>query len=66
MDFALSEAQAEIRRQVAALARGFGWDYWREKDRKAEYPIRVRAEPSPTRGGWAWPSRRRTGARAWA
>ena len=38
MDFALSEAQAEIRRQVAALARGFGWDYWREKDRKAEYP----------------------------
>ena len=39
MDFALSEAQAEIHRQVAALARGFGWDYWREKDRKAEYPI---------------------------
>ncbi|HEY7139750.1 MAG TPA: acyl-CoA dehydrogenase family protein [Methylomirabilota bacterium] len=38
MDFALSEAQAEIRRQVAALARGFGWEYWREKDRKAEYP----------------------------
>jgi hypothetical protein len=38
MDFALSEPQAEIRRQVAALARGFGWDYWREKDRKAEYP----------------------------
>ena len=38
MDFSLSEAQAEIRRQVAALARGFGWDYWREKDRKAEYP----------------------------
>jgi len=39
MDFALSEPQAEIRRQVAALARGFGWEYWREKDRKAEYPI---------------------------
>ncbi len=38
MDFALSEPQAEIRRQVAALARGFGWDYWREKDRTAEYP----------------------------
>jgi acyl-CoA dehydrogenase len=38
MDFALSEAQAEIRRQVAALARGFDWGYWREKDRKAEYP----------------------------
>jgi alkylation response protein AidB-like acyl-CoA dehydrogenase len=38
MDFALTEAQAEIRRQVLALARGFGWEYWREKDRKAEYP----------------------------
>ena len=38
MDFALTEAQAEIRRQVAALARGFDWGYWREKDRKAEYP----------------------------
>lgn len=39
MDFALSEPQAEIRRQVSALARSFGWEYWREKDRKAEYPI---------------------------
>jgi alkylation response protein AidB-like acyl-CoA dehydrogenase len=39
MDLALTPAQAEIRRQVAALARGFGWEYWREKDRKAEYPI---------------------------
>ena len=38
MDFALTEAQAEIYRQVLALARGFGWEYWREKDRKAEYP----------------------------
>src|SRR5262249_4436653 len=38
MDFALSESQAEIRRQVSTLARGFGWEYWREKDRKAEYP----------------------------
>jgi acyl-CoA dehydrogenase len=38
MDFALTEAHAEIRRQVAQLARGFGWEYWREKDRKAEYP----------------------------
>jgi acyl-CoA dehydrogenase len=38
MDLALSPAQAEIRRQVAALARNFGWEYWREKDRKAEYP----------------------------
>ena len=39
MDFALTDAQTEIRREVAALARGFGWEYWREKDRKAEYPI---------------------------
>jgi hypothetical protein len=39
MDFTLTPAQAEIRRQVALLARGFGWEYWREKDRKAEYPI---------------------------
>ncbi len=39
MDFALSEPQAEIRRQVSALARSFGWEYWREKDRKAEYPL---------------------------
>ena len=38
MDLALTPAQAEIRRQVAALARNFGWEYWREKDRKAEYP----------------------------
>jgi hypothetical protein len=38
MNFALTPAQAEIRRQVATLARGFGWEYWREKDRKAEYP----------------------------
>jgi hypothetical protein len=39
MDFTLTPAQAEIRRQVALLSRGFGWEYWREKDRKAEYPI---------------------------
>ena len=38
MDFALTPAQAEIRRQVWPSARGFGWEYWREKDRKAEYP----------------------------
>ena len=38
MDFALTPAQADIRRQVSALARGFSWEYWREKDRKAEYP----------------------------
>jgi alkylation response protein AidB-like acyl-CoA dehydrogenase len=61
MDFALSEPQAEIRRQVATLARGFGWEYWREKDRKAEYPTEfVRAFAD---AGWlglaipeAWPA----------
>ena len=38
MNLALTPAQADIRRQVSALARTFGWEYWREKDRKAEYP----------------------------
>jgi acyl-CoA dehydrogenase len=38
VDFALTEPQALIRKEVLALARGFGWEYWREKDRKAEYP----------------------------
>jgi alkylation response protein AidB-like acyl-CoA dehydrogenase len=38
MDLALTPAQADVRRQVSALARSFGWEYWREKDRKAEYP----------------------------
>jgi hypothetical protein len=50
MDLALTDAQVEIRRQVSALARRFGWEYWREKDRKAEYPtefVRAFAE-----AGW--------------
>src|SRR4030095_2651079 len=38
MDFALTEAQEMIRKEVAALARGFSLDYWLEKDEKAEYP----------------------------
>src|SRR5215831_16803648 len=38
MDFALTEPQELIRKEVGALARSFGWEYWREKDRKAEYP----------------------------
>ena len=38
MDFALTDAQADIRRQVGALARTFSWEYWREKDREHEYP----------------------------
>ena len=50
MDFALTEQQATIRKEVGALARTFGPDYWLEKDRKAEYPWEfVRAF---ARAGW--------------
>ena len=38
MDFALTESQELIRKEVAALARTFSLDYWLEKDDKAEYP----------------------------
>ena len=38
MDFALTESQEMIRKEVAALSRGFSMDYWLEKDEKAEYP----------------------------
>ncbi len=38
MDFSLTEQQALIRKEVATLARSFPLDYWREKDRRAEYP----------------------------
>ncbi len=38
MDFALTESQEMIRKEVAALARSFSLEYWLEKDRKAEYP----------------------------
>src|SRR5882762_11718662 len=38
MDFALSEQQELIRKEVAALARTFSLDYWLEKDRTAVYP----------------------------
>jgi alkylation response protein AidB-like acyl-CoA dehydrogenase len=50
MDFALTEQQELIRKEVATLARSFGPDYWLEKDRKAEYPwefVRAFAD-----GGW--------------
>src|SRR3989442_14256317 len=39
MDFALSEQQELIRKEVAALARSFPPEYWLEKDMKAEYPF---------------------------
>lgn len=50
MDFALTEAQEAIRKEVAALARSFGWEYWREKDRKAEYPTEF--VEAFARAGW--------------
>jgi len=50
MDFALTEQQELIRKEVASQARAFSADYWLEKDRKAEYPwefVRAFAE-----AGW--------------
>jgi len=38
MDFALTESQELIRKEVATLARRFSWEYWLERDRRAEYP----------------------------
>jgi acyl-CoA dehydrogenase len=38
MDFALTEQQELIRKEVSSLARSFAPEYWLEKDRKAEYP----------------------------
>jgi acyl-CoA dehydrogenase len=50
MDFALTEQQELIRKEVATLARSFPADYWLDKDRKAEYPWEfVRAFAA---GGW--------------
>jgi acyl-CoA dehydrogenase len=50
MDFALTEQQELIRKEVAALARSFSLDYWLEKDRKGEFPwdfVKAFAQ-----GGW--------------
>jgi acyl-CoA dehydrogenase len=50
MDFALTEQQEMIRKEVATLARSFSLDYWLERDRKHEYPwefVKAFAE-----GGW--------------
>src|SRR5436309_14328674 len=38
MDFALTEQQQMIRKEVASLARLFSLDYWLEKDRMHEHP----------------------------
>jgi alkylation response protein AidB-like acyl-CoA dehydrogenase len=50
MDFALTEQQELIKKEVGALARTFPPDYWLEKDRKHEYPwefVKAFAD-----GGW--------------
>jgi alkylation response protein AidB-like acyl-CoA dehydrogenase len=50
MDFALTEQQELIKKEVASLARTFSPDYWLEKDRRHEYPWEfVKAF---TAGGW--------------
>ena len=50
MDFALTEQQELIKKEVGALARTFAPDYWLEKDRKHEYPWEfVKAFAA---GGW--------------
>jgi acyl-CoA dehydrogenase len=38
MDFALTDVQELLRKEAGALARSFSWDYWLDKDRRAEYP----------------------------
>jgi acyl-CoA dehydrogenase len=38
MDFALTDSQELLRKEAGALARSFSWDYWLDKDRRAEYP----------------------------
>jgi len=38
MDFALTEQQELIRKEVATLARSFPADYWLEKDKSGDYP----------------------------
>ena len=50
MDFALTDQQELIKKEVGALARTFSLDYWLEKDRKHEYPWEfVKAFAA---GGW--------------
>jgi alkylation response protein AidB-like acyl-CoA dehydrogenase len=50
MDFAFTDSQELIRKEVSALARSFAWEYWREKDRKAEYPTEF--VQAFARAGW--------------
>jgi alkylation response protein AidB-like acyl-CoA dehydrogenase len=50
VEFALTDQQDLIRKEVAALARSFSLDYWLDKDRKAEYPRNFLQ--AFARGGW--------------
>src|SRR5207249_4318727 len=50
MDFALTESQELIRKEVSALARTFGWEYWRDKDKRGVYPTEFVA--AFARAGW--------------
>ena len=50
MDFAFTESQELIRKEVSGLAKSFGWEYWREKDRKGEYPTEF--VEAFARAGW--------------
>lgn len=38
MDFQPTDTQRALREEVLALSRGFGYDYWRERDSREEYP----------------------------
>lgn len=38
MDFQLTETQIALQREAKELARSFSYEYWREKDKNAEYP----------------------------
>jgi alkylation response protein AidB-like acyl-CoA dehydrogenase len=50
MDFAFTEQQELIRKEVAAIARSFSPEYWRQKDHAGEYPWEfVKAFAA---GGW--------------
>ena len=76
MDFALTESQELIRKEVSALARTFGWEHWRDKDKRGVYPTEFVAAfalagwlgksshgsaPGFGRGGSGSSSRRSTG-----
>lgn len=50
MDFQLTEEQKTIRHEIRSLAEKFPESYWREKDRKREYPTEFTQELA--QAGW--------------